>query len=64
MVKVDFIGGEEEGYMITQNLDDYLIMSLEDVQSMIKQLKDLLKPVQFSSAIYPPPLDVEEYYKN
>jgi hypothetical protein len=55
MIKVDFIGGVDELYMISWSGDldnpkaykEHLTVSLEEVQSMLKQFKKFLKPEQW-----------------
>jgi hypothetical protein len=66
-IDVDFIGGPEEDYMITDwrgpEPQTTIFLSLEEVEDMIKQFKKLLKPEQWNRIIYPPAHDVEKYYK-
>jgi len=69
MIKIEYIGGVNEDYMLTYSeiegkpgdfYAEHLILSIEDVQSMIFQFKKLLKPSQFTEAVY----KTEEYYKD
>ena len=65
MIKIDYIGGINEDYMIVpRDLGrDCLTLSLEEVQDMIHQFYLLLKPGQLAKAVFPTSLDVEKYYK-
>ncbi len=70
MIKVDYIGGVEETYMVEKLIGDgiqhgELFLTLEEVQDMITQFKRLLKPIHFQEAVYGRIYDdVEEYYKD
>jgi hypothetical protein len=53
-VKVDFIGGVDEAYMVSNNAGvelQVVFLTLEDVKDMMWQFKDLLKYEQWREII-------------